>query len=493
MATAAQRKAFAGKLGQISIDFVNLEEATLRESLELLLELRDALAGHLTGSEFDQFRVAEQQKALDAIIADYEEQARAMANGAAKKSYKLGGQSVIDPLKAAKVKVSFFRPSKAQVEVLAQFSADLIGGVSDDMRTKINRSIRMNALGGNSSLDAMKEITDIMFGPGKLPTPKTKRPVKGVAYEAERILRTETNRAYSMASFDQQEKLAQDVPGLQKQWIATADSRTRISHLVAHGQIVDVDEPFRLNGSELMFPLDPSGPPEQTINCRCRSITVIPEIGPLETPLDKDIEDERAERGKVKPRKVKLPKEGDIREGLVNVAKADRLDKQSIKWRDSLTNEQKKIVREWSGAGYKNIRFNIINGQIGERERDFLAALDKAPSVSGTVWRGAEVFVGDYERAIGTTIEWDGPSSATLNASTAGDFGDTIFEINAAGKNGKYISAGSTYFGRGEGLEEWELIFKPKSRFRVLGVQYDQTFGGEFGRDTRTVIQLEEV
>jgi hypothetical protein len=50
--------------------------------------------------------------------------------------------------------------------------------------------------------------------------------------------------------------------------------------------VVDVGKPFIV------------GPPQETINCRCRSITVIPEIGPLETPLDAEIEAEKERRAK---------------------------------------------------------------------------------------------------------------------------------------------------------------------------------------------------
>ena len=86
------------------------------------------------------------------------------------------------------------------------------------------------------------------------------------------------------------------MPGLQKQWIATGDGRTRLSHLIAHGQVVLVNKPFIVAGEKLMYPGDPKGSASNTIQCRCKEITVIPEIGVLETPLDKEIEKERAKR-----------------------------------------------------------------------------------------------------------------------------------------------------------------------------------------------------
>ena len=59
---------------------------------------------------------------------------------------------------------------------------------------------------------------------------------------------------------------------LQKEWIATNDSRTRHSHAMLDGAIVDQDKKFD-NG--LMFPGDTNGRPEETWNCRCTVAAVV--------------------------------------------------------------------------------------------------------------------------------------------------------------------------------------------------------------------------
>lgn len=59
---------------------------------------------------------------------------------------------------------------------------------------------------------------------------------------------------------------------LAKEWISTNDSRTRHSHAVLDGAIVDQDKKFD-NG--LMFPGDPSGRPEEVWNCRCTVAAVV--------------------------------------------------------------------------------------------------------------------------------------------------------------------------------------------------------------------------
>lgn len=58
-----------------------------------------------------------------------------------------------------------------------------------------------------------------------------------------------------------------------KQWLSTDDRRTRDTHIVADGQIVGILDRFRLGGydnepaSTLLFPGDPTGLPQEVINC----------------------------------------------------------------------------------------------------------------------------------------------------------------------------------------------------------------------------------
>lgn len=62
-----------------------------------------------------------------------------------------------------------------------------------------------------------------------------------------------------------------------KQWVATLDGRTRHSHAMLDGEIVDNDKKFS-NGCR--YPGDPNGPPSETYNCRC---TLVSEIEGIDT------------------------------------------------------------------------------------------------------------------------------------------------------------------------------------------------------------------
>lgn len=62
-----------------------------------------------------------------------------------------------------------------------------------------------------------------------------------------------------------------------KQWMATLDGRTRHSHAMLDGEIVNNDKKFS-NGCR--FPGDPNGPPSEIYNCRC---TLVSEIEGIDT------------------------------------------------------------------------------------------------------------------------------------------------------------------------------------------------------------------
>ncbi len=84
------------------------------------------------------------------------------------------------------------------------------------------------------------------------------------------IARTETHAAANEALL---ESANTDADVLEtKEWVSTADDRTREAHKHANGQTVKLDKPFTVDGEHLRFPGDPDGSPENIINCRCQIV-----------------------------------------------------------------------------------------------------------------------------------------------------------------------------------------------------------------------------
>lgn len=87
-----------------------------------------------------------------------------------------------------------------------------------------------------------------------------------------RTMTTGTQNAGRVRSYDRAISMGIEV---QKQWLATLDSRTRHWHRQLDGVTVDNDKPFKNEFGEIMYPGDPSADGANIYNCRCTLIASI--------------------------------------------------------------------------------------------------------------------------------------------------------------------------------------------------------------------------
>lgn len=281
------------ELNRISRQYGHLEDQTIKDMIGLLRDLRAHIVAEIgTLTDWSAFRLEQSQQNIDTLISRFEQQLNARLQGSFTGAYQTGAASAVDPFRAAGIANVFFQPSTAQLNVIINYSARLVKAITEDLRARIDTQLRLAVLGGRSPLDAMKAVTTEIGITGRA---TGKQIVGGVGYRAERIVRTEMARAYNLATYSQQQEAADRIPGLTKSWVATADSRTRQSHLEAHRRYQDpipVEEYFEVGDSLLLYPGDPNGEAKETINCRCRSVTQHPAIGRVGTSLDSRIERE---------------------------------------------------------------------------------------------------------------------------------------------------------------------------------------------------------
>jgi hypothetical protein len=303
--TTEKRRRYAQQLMRNIKRWDDWEEEHIREMLNIIERAQNDLLARwvqarLRGepSEFELFRFRHMSQNFAVLYNRLEVELRALMNKGINTAFRLGSGDVVDSLKELGIGVRFFQPSLAQANALAGFTAALITEIINDIRKAIDFEIRNVALGIIRPIEGMVNVTKKLGLP-----PKPGDPTDGVAFRAERIVRTETNRVFNMATYSQQLALQRDFPGLQKSWLATSDTRTRDGHLFAHRQTVAVDEPFKIperSGKieKLQYPTDPIGSPNNVIQCRCRSITVMPGMEIPRGPLDRAIEKEQLKRSK---------------------------------------------------------------------------------------------------------------------------------------------------------------------------------------------------
>lgn len=285
------KQSYIQELNLIANRYGNLEDATVRKLLAMMRELRRNVGAKIiTAEDWSPAKLASIRAGIDDVIAQFQAQLDAEVRTAFQATLTAGGESVTKPLEKIGVSGVFFQPSTAQVNVMLDFSARLVQDIKEELRSKIDQQVRLAVLGNKSPFQTMKDITRALYNAPKSRVPTGKEIVGGIAGRAEKVLRTEMQRALNLATHSQQLETAKRVPGLTKSWVATADTRTRPTHLTAHIRYKDnpilVADFFIVGTSRLMYPGDPNGPPEETIYCRCRQVTHHPVIGRIGSTLD---------------------------------------------------------------------------------------------------------------------------------------------------------------------------------------------------------------
>jgi uncharacterized protein with gpF-like domain len=86
------------------------------------------------------------------------------------------------------------------------------------------------------------------------------------------IATVETQNAAETSKEAEAQQLSGTSQQVTKTWVSQGDSKVRDSHLSADGQVVQINQPFIVQGESLQYPGDPSGSPSVIINCRCSSV-----------------------------------------------------------------------------------------------------------------------------------------------------------------------------------------------------------------------------
>ena len=63
---------------------------------------------------------------------------------------------------------------------------------------------------------------------------------------------------------------------VEKRWNSTLDYRTRETHQLLDQQTAPLDDPFEVEGYEIMYPGDPGAAPEMVYHCRCKLTSFLP-------------------------------------------------------------------------------------------------------------------------------------------------------------------------------------------------------------------------
>lgn len=195
-----------------------------------------------------------------------DEQAAAIINGESPAVYAANmNYGAFDVESVAKLDTSYTLVDADTVSYMVQQQPDLLPQVSVKpgraetwARRKITSAMTQSILQGESVPDAARRIRSVV------------EMDRRASLRAARTAITGAENAGRMGSYRRASGMGID---LQKQWMATLDSRTRDSHRELDGEKADVDGRFS-NG--LSYPGDPTGPASEVWNCRCTMVAALP-------------------------------------------------------------------------------------------------------------------------------------------------------------------------------------------------------------------------
>lgn len=153
----------------------------------------------------------------------------------------------------------------------------------DTFLTNLMEWARTRAL-NNASTIADTDLADVRSAIANgldagLGTEEIARAIRSVTsstpYRAATVARTETHAAATYGAIEEARQTSDEIGiVLVKQWLPTSDERTRPEHAAMEAaEAIPLNQMFEVGGELLDRPGDPSGSPENVINCRCAIIT----------------------------------------------------------------------------------------------------------------------------------------------------------------------------------------------------------------------------
>lgn len=222
--------------------------------------------------------------------------AQGIVNGA-----RLGEQSVVGLLGPDGVAIASYRVlsewpaiSPALVNVLADFSADLIQQLEKDVRDEIAGYVSRSIVTGRSQIETIQEIEQTIIGAGG-----TQLRFGSFFERAITQYQTESLRAFSLTQEVRGTQLAAAFPGTRKWWDQTPRKSSRKSHAACEDRTkanpIPFEELYEVGNVRLKMPRDPGGEGSdddlaaETINCACSHRFVLPTGGGGPLPVDESI------------------------------------------------------------------------------------------------------------------------------------------------------------------------------------------------------------
>jgi len=260
---------FRRKINAILRGLDKNESERLRDALRYLKETRREIIDNLLRSEgFEEIHLQRMINEVNVSLREFELKFQRSLLGGVRSAYEGGIELIRAPLIGSGIKEVPLFVDEGLLRFSLQYSAEQVQGLTQVTRRRLDNILRQGLIGQRTPYEMMVDVRRELGN-------KT-------AYEAERIVRTEVNRALNLTEQRYTKQIKEEIPGLRKYWLHEDDARVRPSHAAVGrrtnpdygGTPIDVEKQFSVGGYKADGPHDVSLPPEESINCRCVQILV---------------------------------------------------------------------------------------------------------------------------------------------------------------------------------------------------------------------------
>lgn len=259
-----------------------IQEDTFAEVGRLLDQASDEIQGVLNSAptDYQSWSLPNLQQSIGRAGAALAEDMAAAGRDAADRGWRAGVDLIDEPVRVAfaqSLSALLGEVDTRQLMAMRSFLTAKMKDVATETINRINSELGLVMIGARSPSEAVQRVDELLGGDAH--------------NRAVMTLRTEVGRAYSMASAERMAQAKEAGVKVQKQWRRSGKRHSRISHDVADGQVQDIDQPFKVGGTTMMYPRDPKAPAKETINCGCCSLPYMSswEVShPRNRPMTKD-------------------------------------------------------------------------------------------------------------------------------------------------------------------------------------------------------------
>ena len=258
----SKRIALLGRRGR-------LENRAAGDQLRLLKQFRRQILAELASSSAGRaLRLNQMLSVVDREILRGVQAAQGLAVTSARAAAALGATfaDVAGP-------AGLYALSPELLSAAVSVTTDALRGIWAEVGSRLKLAIRRVALGLDDPFGAMVRVARML---------RDRATFASTFARAEAIVRTETNRTFSLANAERlrqgDARLAATGQRLLKWWLDVGDDRVRDWHAQAgrdytSATAIPIERPFVVGGEELMYPLDPSASAANTVHCRCVMLT----------------------------------------------------------------------------------------------------------------------------------------------------------------------------------------------------------------------------